>query len=401
MKLLVITNLFPNALEPNRGLFNKQQILELARRSDVKVIAPVPWCPRSRALERVTRWSARARVPARERIDGLEVYHPRCVVIPKMGRALYGWLFLWGIERTVRDLHRVFPFDRILATWAYPDVWAAAAIAQRMRLPLVAKLHGSDINLLAGGFWRGRMIRSALRRSRRVVAVSEAMKAAVVRLGVREQQVTVIPNGVDPERFRPMDQAACRARLGLSQGERIILFIGHLVPVKGIADLVEAFRACQAKASVHPCSLLLVGDGALREAIRRRITILGLRDRVRLIGPRPHEEIPLWLNAADVLCLPSLHEGCPNVVIEALACGRPVVATAVGGVPELLSDSARGILVPPRDPAALADGLARSLTMHWDTHRIRQAIVERTWRSSAAQLETVLRHAANGHERDG
>ena len=400
MKLLVITNLFPNAVEPARGLFNKQQLRELAKRCELAVVAPVPWFPRWRVLARFSGWHRFAQVPAHDVIEGIEVFHPRYLVIPKIGRSLSAWWYFLGIARTVRDLHQRGSCDQILATWAYPDVVAASWIARRLDVPLIAKLHGSDINVLARHGLRRRMVAAALRRCAHVIAVSDALKAVVTGWGIPASHVSVIPNGVDGERFRPLDQAACRRRLGLPADERLILFIGHLVPVKRVEDLLEAFRAVVSRSNGARVSLAMVGDGPLRPRLSSRIEADGFRDRVRLVGARPHEEIPLWMNAADVLCLPSRHEGCPNVVVESLACGRPVVGTAVGGIPALLASPGCGLLVPPCDPAALAHALERSLATAWDARAIRRTVESQTWARTATQLAGLLNGSATGSPPD-
>ena len=162
MKLLVITNLFPNARQPGRGLFNLQQCQELARLCELTVVAPVPWFPKARALRRLRKWSAFAEVPLREVVDGIEVAHPRYLVVPWVGRLLSGWSFALGIRPTVRRLAGSFRPDAVLATWAYPDVVGTALLARVLRVPLVAKVHGSDINVSASGQLRRRMIGAAL-----------------------------------------------------------------------------------------------------------------------------------------------------------------------------------------------------------------------------------------------
>ncbi len=391
MKLLIITNLYPNAAEPRRGLFNRQQVAELAKRCSVTVVAPVPWMPGP--LRRLTSHAPAAAIPSRERIDGIEVHHPRHLVIPWLTRP-FNWLLLWwGLRPTVQRLHRQHRFDRMLATWAYPDVVAASRLAAALGIPLVAKLHGSDINELAGGPWRRRLIAAALRSAARVIAVSSSLKAKTEALGVPAHRIEVIPNGVDADVFAPRDRAECRRRLGLPVDEPFVLFIGNLVPVKGLDDLLEAMWRCRAQEAAKPFRLVLIGDGPLRAEIQRRADSVGLRGRVVLAGAKPHEEIPVWLGACDALCLPSINEGCPNVVIEALASGRPVIGTRTGGIPDLVRDGDTGVLVPVRDPDALASGLLKALRTPWDAERIHRSASGRGWGANADDLFRVLQTA--------
>ena len=403
MRALIVTNLFPNRVEPDRGVFNAQQFAQLAKRCDLTIVAPVPWFPKAACphtnlvgvgawLRRVApRWSSYARVPDAETLGGIPVHHPRHLVIPNVARALYGWLFFLGVRRTVWRLHRQRPCDVILATWAYPDVFGAALLARRLRRPLVAKVHGSDLHLFARGPIRRRLIAWALRQADAVVAVSEPLREALVRLGVNPSRIALIPNGVDRERFRSKDRREAREALGLAPEGRRIVFVGNLVPVKGPDVLLEAMRRLPGDVRVS-----FVGDGMLQEELVRMAQADGLGGRVQFAGRRPHAEIPLWLCAADVMCLPSRSEGCPNIVLEALACGRPVVATAVGAIPELLQSGECGILVPPQQPAALAEALTRSFEQPWSPEQIRRAVMARGWEESAGRLAELLQAARNG-----
>jgi len=379
MKLLIITNLFPNSVEPTRGLFNFQQVRGLAKLCDVTVVAPVPWAPA-------------IRLPREERVEGIRVFHPRYLVVPVLSRPLNALSLFLGLRGLVRRLVRQSRPDAILATWAYPDVVASVGIAAQLGVPVVAKVHGSDLNVLAQGRLRRRMIAGALRRCAAVVAVSSGLKQRVVEMGVPAERVSVLPNGVDGQRFRPLDRSACRRQLGLPTEQPLVLFVGHLANVKGVDVLVEAFARCRTNGL--SATLVLVGEGELRQPIERRVRALGLSRDVMLTGPRPHEEISTWLGACDLLCLPSRHEGCPNIVLEALACGRPVVGSSVGGVPELLRDSAAGLLVPPGDVEALAKGLEEGLARSWDARAIRQAAGTGGWDQNAERLAELLRGKA-------
>ena len=388
MRVLVISNLFPNALEPSRGLFNKQQLLELAKLAEVQVVAPVPWVPAAaRGLS--ARYARMACVPLEEDIEGLRTLHPRYLVTPKLGRSLYAWWMFRALREPVRQMRRSFPFEVILATWAYPDVVAAAWLARELRVPLIAKVHGSDINLLARGVWRWRLMVQALQQAEHLVAVSQGLKDRLLALGLDANRIHVVPNGVDVTRFRPLDQQSCRRQLGLPPDRRRIVFIGHLVPVKGLDVLLEALKRVP-----DDVKLSLVGEGAGKPALEARLRANGLGSRVDFAGARGHEEIPLWMNAADVVCLPSRSEGCPNVVLEALACGTPVVATRVGAIPDLIQDGRSGLLVHPEDAHGLAQALTRSLDQSWSLEHIRGRVAERSWRRTAEALLELLASSA-------
>ena len=183
MKILVITNLFPNSIEPTRGIFNLQQIKEMANIPDIeiRIIAPVPWFP---CLRINNKWHKFSLVPKREIIGKFEVYHPRYVVIPKILRSLDGISYFLGVIGAVKTIRKNFSFDSILATWAYPDGFAASLVAKLLKKPLILKTHGSDINTTAEYGFRRKMIIFALKESEMVITVTEDLKRKIVNLKI-------------------------------------------------------------------------------------------------------------------------------------------------------------------------------------------------------------------------
>jgi glycosyltransferase involved in cell wall biosynthesis len=249
----------------------------------------------------------------------------------------------------------------------------------------VVKLHGSDINVIAKLPGPRRLTGWALPRAARVVAVSRALADEVVALGVPRDRVAIVMNGVDSELFHPADRAAARSELGLPDGP-LALYVGNLKPEKGVLDLARAW------ASVPRGTLAIVGGGPAKAALEEAAAAQA--GRIHLAGPQPLAAIPRWMAACDVLVLPSHAEGTPNVILEALACGRRVVATAVGGIPDLITSPALGELVPPRDPDALAAALARALEAPYDAAAIAGLGARGGWEASAAALHAVLVEAA-------
>jgi glycosyltransferase involved in cell wall biosynthesis len=388
LRVLAITGLFPNPSEPGRGIFNLHLFRALAECCRLEVIAPVAWPRRGAVPNRETRGSA-APVPPQEELDGLRVHHPRFAALPALGRVLDGLSESLRLRRQVSALHAAGAVDVVLATWAYPDVVAAASLARRLGVPLIAKVHGSDVNVMGRRWPRRTAISRALRSAAAVVVPSRSLGQAVAELGVEPGRIALIPNGVDASRFRPLDRAAARRRLGLPPSGTRIVFVGNLRSAKGPDVLVEAARLLDDETAVS-----VVGNGPLRRRLEARIRRLGLGRRVTLAGERPHDEIPYWIAAADVVCVPSRTEGCSNVAREALACGRPVVATSVGGLPELVTGPDLGTLVPPEDAPALAAALRRAVVGVWDGPRIRSRLAGLTWETSASRLVELLRHAA-------
>lgn len=389
LRVLAMTNLFPNPQEPNRGVFNLQQFEALTRECDLQVIAPVAWRPWAR--------SAHPPIPFHARWNGLPVSYPRYFFTPRIGRVAYALWMYCSIRGTVMRVAREYRPDVLLVTWAYPDAVAGAALARRLELPWVAKVHGSDVNVSAMVPALRRQIRWALRQASCTFAVSEPLKQRLIEIGVPARAIRVQHNGIDPDRFAVMDRVEARRKLGLPLDRQITLYVGNLKPDKGVLDLLEAARSMAADGGEMPL-VVYVGGGSGHEPLAAGIARHGLGEAVRLAGPRPHDEIPAWIAAADLLCLPSHREGCPNVVLEALACGRPVVASRVGAVPEFVDDRS-GFVVEPGEPSELARALRLAVARPWDPMTLRSRVLPLSWETNARAMACELEKAARGASR--
>ncbi len=349
MRILTFSSMFPSAALPRNGLFVEQRLRRLLETGEIEatVVSPVPWFPlRAAAFGRYARF---ADVAAEENRDGLRVLHPRYPVIPKVGMTLAPALMAAALRPVLRRLLDEGPaFDLLDAHYFYPDGVAAVRLGRSLGLPVVVTARGSDVNLIPRHRLPRRMIVTAARRAAAVVTVSEALRRALLDLGVPAEQVTVLRNGVDLARFRPVDRGEARRRLDLPGDGPLLLSVGNLIEGKGHHIAVDAL------ARLPEARLVIVGEGALSRSLAERARGLGLGDRVRLAGGVPQQRLPDYYAAADLLVLASAQEGMPNVVLESLACGTPVVATAVGGIPEVLDAPAAGRLVGQRTPGALA-----------------------------------------------
>lgn len=378
MKVLVLTNLFPTPWDPLRGTFNRQQFERLGRRHALEVLTAVDFRERLRA--------PRGSVE----VPGLRTDHFVFVYPPRVGRALHAacWLASLLLQRGRRL--RAAGYDCILASWGYPDAVAAGWLARLLGIPYVVKVHGSDLNVQATHALRRPQIAASLRGAAAVVAVSRALAGKAVALGADERRVHTLYNGVDGSRFTPGDKAAARARLGLGMDGPLVLYVGNLKQSKGCLDLLEAFAVTQP--AQPQARLVYVGEGPCRAPLLARAWELDIEARVRLAGAMPHAVLPDWFRAADLLCLPSHNEGVPNVVLEAMACGTPVVATRVGGIPEVVPNHA-GRLVPLGDAAALADALAAALAQEWNHDAIAAHARGFNWEANIDQLDAILQQA--------
>jgi glycosyltransferase involved in cell wall biosynthesis len=285
--------------------------------------------------------------------------HPRYLAMPGL-HWLSGLTYFASVWRTLRALKQRHGRFVLHAHCAYPDVVGAALAARLLGLPLVATAHGSDINLSGQHVLLRPQIRAALRSAHRVIAVSAPLARAVAELtDLPPSRVACIPcAGYSPAVFHPRtpdDRAALRHTLGVAAGTRLALFVGHLIPVKALDVLLRAWaQLLRARPRGATTRLILIGEGAEREALERLARQEGVADRVDFLGPLPQALVADWIAASDLLCLPSHAEGSPNVVVEALASGTPVVASRVGGIPDLVHDGVNGLLVEPADPAALS-----------------------------------------------
>jgi teichuronic acid biosynthesis glycosyltransferase TuaC len=399
LRVLIMTKLFPNRIEPFSSPFNRQQFAELAGLCEVELLATIPWFPSAKAFARWSRAGRLVDVPKREHIDGLRVLHPRFAYVPKLASGLSGPLYVASLAATA--LRYRGKVDVVLGSWAYPDGFAAVVLARMLGTAAVIKLHGSDIHIVARRPGPRRALKWAFQRAQRVVAVSGPLRDEAIALGAPPDHVDIVPNGVDRGRFFPQDRVIARRALGLPLEGKIVLYVGNLERHKGPLDLICACAAMTRSQS--DVSLVMVGTGAAIGECRSLAAQLGAR--VSFVGGRPHEEIPQWMAACDLFTLPSWNEGTPNVVLEALACGRRAVATRVGGTPDVLTSELLGTLVPPRDTASLGAAIEEALFRPYDPAVVSATVRAPDWAASAGALQASLAVAcaarARGSSRKG
>jgi len=383
MRVLVLSDTFPNRLQPWRGPYNRRQIECLAELCDVTVINPWPWL---RLLREPRSW--RLVKGMDDVIPGVTVRHPVFWHIPLIGRATAWRGIARAVERAI-DLSGPAEYDVVLATFAYQLGEAARRVARKLGVPYVVKARGSDLNTLPSAGGRRRRTAQALQDAAAVVPVSEALARTVIELGACPGRVHRLPNGVDLEQFRVASREEARRELGLTPEGKLLLFVGSLLPVKGLDVLLDAVPQCATR-SMHT---VIAGSGPLAGELARRRDTRGLHGAVSFIGQVGRDSVVTWMNAADAVVLPSRNEGCPNVVLEALACGTPVVASNVGAVPDIVTGDA-GRTVPPEDAAELAAAIDEVLGMEWDREAVRAQVEGMTWQANAKKLYDVLCRAA-------
>ncbi len=355
LKILVFSTLFPNAARPTHGIFVETRLRHLVASGqvDVRVVAPVPWFPL-----KGTRWGlygAYAAAPRTENRHDVAIVHPRYLVIPKVGMSVTPATLYAGAVGAVQALRQGgFDFDLIDAHYAYPDGVAAAMLARRFKVPVTITARGSDLNVIPRYARPRAMIRRMAASADGLITVCQALKDIFVDLGAPAENVRVLRNGVDLTLFQPQDRMSARSALGLGP-DPVMISVGNLVPGKGTDLTVRAL------ARLPAATLLIVGDGPEQAALTRLAADTGVSDRVRFLGRRPPDRLAALYSAADVLVLASGSEGWANVLLEAMACGTPVVASAVGGTPEVVAAPEAGRLISERTPEAIADAVSTLL----------------------------------------
>lgn len=386
MHCLVLSDTFPNKLTPWRQPDSRRQVECLTKFCKVTVINPIPW---PWALR-----DRRFRALALEKdtvVEGVDLYHPLFYYLPVIGRSRMWRGQLSAARRVLKKIEDA-SFDVILATFAYPHGLAARYLGRELGIPYVIEARGSDLHSApARGARRARTI-EAVRDATAVVPVAANLAEIAKEFGAKPENIHILTGGIDANMFTIVPRTDARKRLGLSAEGKIVLFVGSLLPVKRLDVLVQAMA--EARFSQDRPLVVLAGDGPLRGMVEKRAAALGIADRFKFLGYVDPETVCLWMNASDLLVLASRNEGCPNVVIEALACGTPVVASRVGAVPELVND-ASGLLVPSGDSAALAKAIHEALHREWNRSEIRKRIGNRSWERNAERLYNILKQAAS------
>jgi glycosyltransferase involved in cell wall biosynthesis len=382
MKVLFVSTIYPNPGEPEKGTFNRNLVRALVRQHEVVVLAPVPWT--------ADMPSGVAKVFGPQRVrsdDGIAIYHPRFYYLPRMLGSQSHWFYWWSIRKSVDRLFRSFRPDVVLGYWAHPDGAAAVRIARESGGRSAIIVGGTDVRILPQSPTRRRQIAKTLTEANTVACVSEELRQRVIELGASPSHAHLWHQGVDTDCFRPGDRIAARLRLGLRPDVPLLLWVGRMVPVKGLDVLISACQGLQKRDVAF--QLTLVGDGALRGTLERSCQELGIADRVKFVGSCGQACLADWYRAADVTVLPSRSEGLPNVLRESVSCGTPFVASNVGGVHEI-ADSVLDRLVPPDDPEQLMLALADALSTR--TSRPPRAYRGRNWADSAEHLIQLVRN---------
>ena len=381
LKIAVITKYFPTSEHPWAGHSNYQTLRYLARWNEVRVFYPEARYPKL---------LGRKGLDANYRPGEVEVEYIPYPALPAVSRPLNGWL---AAKQVLPSVRRFGP-DVILNYVVYPDGFAALQVGKTLKIPVVVTAIGSDLNRISDPLCRA-LTQKTLRESDAVVTVSGDLRKTAILLGAEPGRSHAILNGCDTSVFFNRDKAQARAELQIDLTEEVVVYVGRIDFRKGLRELVEAVASLHERRPKLRC--YLVGDGLDETALRELISQKDAAGYMKVIPPCNTDGVALWMAAADLVTLPSYSEGCPNVVLEALAAGRPVVASNVGGIPELM-DETSGRLVPAMDSGALATALDEVLTVEWSEDEIAR-LHQRGWAEVAEDVQNVLAGALTRYSR--
>ncbi len=376
-RLLFISNLFPDASEPYRGLDNATVLRHLTERWEIATLAvrpTLPFCGK----------------PCRPR-DEDAVLAPRYVpslYVPKLGHKLNHRLMARALRPLVAQFHG--GFQAALVSWIYPDACAVALLAREMGFPFVAIAQGSDVHQYLRIPQRREIITSLMPAASGIITRSAELARLLGDAGIPRDRLHPIYNGINLALFHPTEHLAIRRELRLPLDSRIVLFVGNLVAIKNPTLLVQAVAKLREDPAFANVLLIFVGGGELEGEITFQVSRGGMDECVMFAGRLEAPMVAKFMQAADVLCLPSDNEGVPNVILEAFATGRPVIASNVGGISEVHNAPHLGRLVPPRDLDALVGALSGVLSELPDSARIRAHAEQFTWQRAADAYHRVL-----------
>lgn len=391
MRVLSISTLFPNPAVPGLGPFVASQMKAVAACDEVDLVMVNPLGVPPWPLSLHPHYAALRAVGPSSALGALAVHHPRFALIPRFGGQTNAGRIARAVLPLARRLHAETPFDLVDAQFFFPDGPAAAIVAKALGLPLTIKARGADIHYWGRLRGSGPQMLRAARQAAGLLAVSQAMKADMAALGIDAGKIAVHYTGLDHDRFRPLERAACRREIagsfGVPETGRLLVATGALIARKGQGLAIEALPA------LPQARLALAGQGADEANLRALAKRLDVSDRVHFLGRVGHDDLPTLLSAADALILPSASEGLANAWIEALACGTPLVVPDVGGAREVVQDGSAGRIVA-READAIAAGVRDLLAAPPSQAAVAPHAERFSWDHNARELAAFWRRMA-------
>ena len=397
IKVLVVTHAFPTKYNP-AATFILNQLQELKRFCDIKVVVPYPYVPKIKFLNPYYRFS---QIRDKEIFGGIEVYHPKFFMFPRI-------LFLSKLVNILLVIDAFFSYAsskktvrRIMEEWN-PDIihlhgplgdgLIGVYIKKGYKKPLLITVHGEDVTKYLKLPLSKTLIKFTFKSSDAIICQSKFLENEIRKSGVKGNKFHIIPMGAKTGRFRPRNKEVAREKLGLPKDKKIILFVGHLTERKGVIYLIKAMNSVIKENKKILCCM--IGAGVYEQLCKKMISDFKLEPYIRLLGLKSNDEVALYINACDIFVLPSLMEGLPVVLCEALLSGTPVVATAVAGTPELVTKDV-GYLVRPKDPEGLSQKILLALDKKWDKKELLKRGNEFSTYNSVKKLVAVYKYLLN------
>jgi teichuronic acid biosynthesis glycosyltransferase TuaC len=392
--LVVLSSLFPSGPRPTAGVFIRERMFRVGRELPITVVSPQPWFP-GQGLIRLVKPGYRLAGAAFEEQQGVEVYRPRALCVPGFARHRDGLAMALAALPIVKRLKQEGRCDLIDAHFAYPDGYAASLLGKWLELPYTITMRGTEPKHLREPQLRRRIV-EALKGAAKVFTVSNSLREVGIAAGVPATQFMVVGNGVDTTVFRPMQRDQARARLGIPQDAKVLITVGALVERKGFHRVIALLPQLRER---FPNLLYLCVGGASPEGdwtgrLKKQVAELGLEDCVRFLGPMAPADLRLPLSASDVFTLPSSNEGWANVILEAMACGVPVVASDVGGNAEVVANGSLGSVYAFGDERALHSQLESALARDWSSDALLEYAAANAWEARVRQLLTAFESLA-------
>jgi teichuronic acid biosynthesis glycosyltransferase TuaC len=387
-RIALVTPILPMPYDQTRGRFIYETAKSLSKLADVKVFLPQARYPKISWL--LPRSYVYGDLAESYSLAELDVDAFSYTALPLVSRGLNSLVS----SRHLTPKIRAFKPDVVIGYWVYPDGHAALRSARALGVPCVIGALGSDIHVRQG--INTLMTRHTLKQSDAVIVVSDAMRQYTTeRYGTSGDKIHVIVNGFNTAVFQSRDKQIARSSLGIPKDSEVISYVGRFIEAKGLIELVTSFgKMILTRPHLR---LALIGSGVLEERLKTLLHENKLLDKVFMPGGLQPTQVAQWLAASDVLTLPSWSEGYPNVVLEGVACGRPVVATDVGGTSEIIHNG-NGILIPPKNIDALTRALIQALDTTWDHDAIAKGI-RRSWDDVASETMTVCESLIQSHRR--
>lgn len=397
LNILALSHLFPNNTQPNYGIFVLNRLRAVGNFCNIKVIAPIKRYPFIDSF--IRKQPSEISISRREQVDEIDIYHPIFFVVPRYLKWSDALSYLWAVRPIVKILQckESFNFDLIDVHWTYPDIVAGYFLAKKYNKKFIVTVRGRNALYPGNKLLRQQILTRLLCKADFVITLSDELKCLVLEMGVAPTRVRTILNGVDTSCFFFQHSEISRKHLGIKTQKKTIVSVGSLIEGKGHHELVRVMPKLLQNEKVE---LYIIGrvvpETGFNQVLQNMITDLKVSN-IHLVGEVDHNALADWYRAANLFCLITKAEGCPNVLMEALACGTPVVATNVGAIRELVIDGKNGFVIENDQIDSLEQTIRKALNWNWDRVQIAERMSTSGWLTCAEQVLEVYQSVLGQH----